>query len=136
MLKPRILIAEDNRADVELIQLALAEHGIQAELNVANRGDEAYQLILHLGKMTARPDLILMDLNLPGRTGIELLEVLRSSEEGRAIPVIVMTSSRSPADYKQVERIGITAFFRKPTDLEEFLKLGAVVKGILVSKER
>ncbi len=81
-----------------------------------------------MGATLPSPDLILMDLNLPGRGGIELLQALRASKTGaQVVPVIIMTSSRSPAHRKEAEQIGISEFFNKPTDLEEFLNLGALV---------
>ncbi|HYP13979.1 MAG TPA: response regulator [Bryobacteraceae bacterium] len=125
----RILVAEDNPADVTLVRLALGAHGVEAKLEVFGHGDLAMEAIEQIPS-GGRPDLILMDLNLPGHGGLELLAALR--ERLRLdVPVVIMTSSSAASDRQAAERLGVSHFFRKPTHLDEFLKLGAVVKRIL-----
>lgn len=127
---PRIFIVEDNPADVYLVRLALKEHGIEGEVRVAAHGDRAMELLQ--GMSTAeRPDLILMDLNLPGKGGIEILSNLRGSESYDQVPVVIMTSSSAVSDRQAAERLGIKHYFRKPTHLTEFIELGAIVRTLL-----
>ncbi len=119
-----ILLAEDNPADVYLIEEALREHGVQFQLKVAQDGEQAIQL---LTQDDARFDVVLLDLNMPKRGGSEVLEKLH----GNTVPVIVLTSSDSPADRMQAMRLGATHYIRKPTGLDDFLAIGGVIKEIV-----
>jgi len=128
---PRILLAEDNPADIYLIRTALAEHGVDLPLEVVNDGKEVLQL---LGREAISKDplkLIILDLNLPRHDGIEILQQVRDSEHLSAIPVVVLTSSDSPRDRVVASQLGATRYLRKPSNLEEFLGLGAVFKELL-----
>lgn len=129
---PRIFVAEDNPADVYLVRMALQEHGIRGELEVAGHGDRAMEILRDLAK-GPRPDLILMDLNLPGIGGIDILSNLRSINIYEGVPVVIMTSSSAASDRQAAERLGISHYFRKPTHLDDFLHLGAIVKTLLTS---
>lgn len=120
----RILLAEDNPADVYLIEEALREHGVPFELNVAEDGEQA---LLMLADHSTKPDLLLLDLNMPKRGGSEVLESL----QGSAMPVIVLTSSDSPADKVEALRLGAVHYIRKPTGLDDFLAIGATIKRIV-----
>jgi two-component system, chemotaxis family, response regulator Rcp1 len=129
MDKPvQILLAEDNPADVYLIEEALREHKIAFELTVAEDGEAAIGMIVS-GK--THPDLILLDLNMPKRSGGEVLTHLREQPHCRTTPVIVLTSSDSPSDREEVLRLGATSYIRKPTGLDEFLQIGAAIKQLL-----
>jgi len=119
-----ILLAEDNPADVYLIEEALREHGVQFQLKVAQDGEQAIQL---LTQDDTRFDVVLLDLNMPKRGGSEVLEKLH----GNTVPVIVLTSSDSPADRMQAMRLGATHYIRKPTGLDDFLAIGGVIKEIV-----
>lgn len=124
----KILLAEDNPADVYLIEEALREHKVPFELTVAEDGEAAIGMILD---GTISPNLILLDLNMPKRSGAEVLGRLRSKAAGAAIPVIVLTSSDSPTDREEALRLGATCYIRKPTGLDEFLEIGATIKQLL-----
>ncbi len=130
----RLLLVEDNEADVYLIRLALKEAGLNCELTVIPDGAAALSFLLnpenHEG---ARPDLVLLDLNVPRKSGTELLEALRSNSDLAHLPVAVMTSSSSPLDEEKIERLGVERFFTKGTNLEDFLKIGAELKEIILS---
>lgn len=128
-----ILLAEDNPADVYLIREALREHGVDATLRVASDGREVLQLICpeKAGAAVPRLDLIILDLNLPRHDGIEILERRRGSAELASVPVVVLTSSDSPRDQKVANQLGATCYLRKPSNLEEFLALGGVLKSLL-----
>jgi two-component system, chemotaxis family, response regulator Rcp1 len=121
-------VAEDNPADVYLIEEALREHHVPFELTVAEDGETAIAMVIS-GKVN--PDLVLLDLNMPKRSGVEVLMRLREQPECRALPIIVLTSSDSPADREEVLRLGATSYLRKPTGLDEFLQIGAAIKQLI-----
>lgn len=132
--RAQILVAEDNVPDVFLVREALALSEVEHDLHVVEDGEEALRFIerADFGNGDAPiPALLLLDLNLPKRTGDEILVGLRQSRTCRDIPVIIMTSSDSPKDREEAARLGAVAYFRKPSDLEEFLKLGELVRDIL-----
>jgi CheY-like chemotaxis protein len=124
----KILLAEDNPADVYLIEEALREHQVPFEITVAEDGEAAIAMIV-AGKVA--PDLILLDLNMPKRSGGEVLTHLREQPHCSTLPVIVLTSSDSPADREEALRLGATSYIRKPTGLDEFLQIGAAIKQLL-----
>jgi CheY-like chemotaxis protein len=126
---PEILLAEDNPADVYLIREALKEHGVECSLRVAADGKDVLALIV--GGRAWSPDLIILDLNLPRHDGIEILQLVRSTERVARVPVVVLTSSDSPLDRRTANELGATRYVRKPSNLEQFLQLGAVFKELL-----
>src|ERR1700683_3437765 len=129
---PKILVAEDHPADVYLIRTALEEHGIDLPVQVAADGQEVL-LIISQQEALADPqlNLIILDLNLPRHDGIEILERLRGTKRLAHIPVAVLTSSDSPRDQTVAIELGAARFLRKPSNLEQFLSLGAVFKEML-----
>jgi two-component system, chemotaxis family, response regulator Rcp1 len=124
----KILLAEDNPADVYLIEEALREHQVPFDITVAEDGEAAIAMIIG-GKV--KPDLVLLDLNMPKRSGGEVLTHLREQPHCRTLPVIVLTSSDSPSDREEALRLGATSYIRKPTGLDEFLQIGAAIKQLL-----
>jgi chemotaxis family two-component system response regulator Rcp1 len=127
---PEILLAEDNPADVYLIREALKEHGVECTVRTAADGKDALTLLCSLDQ-PYRPDLIILDLNLPRHDGIEILQTVRSNEATARIPVVVLTSSDSPRDRLTANELGATRYVRKPSNLEQFMELGAIFKGLL-----
>jgi CheY-like chemotaxis protein len=129
---PKILLAEDNPADVYLIRTALDEHGVDLPLEVAADGREVLDIIFEQGRMT-EPELklIILDLNLPRHDGIEILQRLNETKSLAGVPVVVLTSSDSPRDRIAATELGATRLLRKPSNLEQFLSLGAIFKEIL-----
>ncbi|MBC8166145.1 MAG: response regulator [Bryobacteraceae bacterium] len=123
----RILLAEDNPADVYLIEEALREHNVSFEITVAEDGEAAISM---LASKSIEPDIVLLDLNMPKRSGGEVLERLRQ-DGARNIPVIILTSSDSPADREEALRLGATRYIRKPTGLDEFLEIGRTIKELV-----
>jgi len=83
------------------------------------------------GDLPAIPDLVLLDLNLPKVSGIEVLTALRQSQHCGAVPVVVVTSSDSASDMKAIGELGVTSYFRKPHSLDAFMSLSEVIKGAL-----
>ncbi len=125
----KILLAEDNHGDVLLVREALEENRLDYELHVTTDGLEAASYIERIDSEggVPCPDLLLLDLNLPKQDGFELLNLFRAHPLCRAKPVIVITSSGAPRDRERVTALS-ARFFRKPADLDEFMKLGAMVR--------
>jgi CheY-like chemotaxis protein len=132
----RILLAEDNPADVYLIQEALREHGVQCSMHVASDGKEVLNLIAAEPAAGTEQEfsLIILDLNLPRHDGIEILERLRESARLARVPVVVLTSSDSPQDRLVATHLGARRYLRKPSNLEEFLDLGSIFKELLAQQ--
>jgi two-component system, chemotaxis family, response regulator Rcp1 len=126
----RILLVEDNAGDVFLVRRALEKHGLNHDLTVAHNGEEAMQLLeqAEKGPATNAPELVLLDLNLPKVDGSQILSHIRQTYAFATTPVIILTSSDSPADRDRALSLGANVYFRKPTDLNSFMKLGGVVE--------
>jgi CheY-like chemotaxis protein len=128
-----VLLAEDNAADVYLIREALREHQVNCNLQVSSDGQEVLEALdRELHRTSGGLKLIILDLNLPRHDGIEILERLRDSGLGY-IPVVVLTSSDSQKDRDLAMSLGAVRFLRKPSELEQFLSLGAIFKELLNS---
>jgi DNA-binding response OmpR family regulator len=128
-----LLIAEDNAADVGLIRLALRHYGLGFDVRVVNDGEEAIRFIEGVeADLTAPcPALAVLDLNLPRIGGDEILRRVRRSAKWHRVPVIVMSSSLATRDREEALMWGASAYFTKPSELEKFLELGAVIKDAL-----
>src|SRR4051794_14508682 len=133
VLATRIVLAEDNAADIGLVREALREHELQCDLQVISDGEAVVQFIegLEKNKNLPCPDLLLLDLHLPKCDGAEILERLRASERCRRTPVVILTSSSSPRDRQDAEKFAALHYFQKPSKLVDFMKLGAIIKALL-----
>lgn len=129
----QIVLAEDNNGDVILIREALKEHKVQHELHVVKDGVEAARYIQQAGQSqdVPCPDILLLDLNLPKKSGHELLELIRAHPCCAKTPVIIVTSSDAERDRKLAAELGATRYFRKPSDIDEFMRLGAIVREVV-----
>jgi CheY-like chemotaxis protein len=129
---PVILLVEDNPADSGLIREALEEHGVRCELLLVTNGQKAIEFIEKLDSNDILcPDLLILDLNLPRRSGKEILQRMRMSSQCANIPIVVLTSSDHRKDREETAFLGASRYIRKPTRLDEFLKLGGVFKEII-----
>ena len=133
-----ILLAEDSPADVGLVRLALRDQNFDHILHVATDGEEAIAFIEKADRDSnlPGPDLILLDMHLPRYSGEQILQRLRSTERYAQTPVVVMTSSDSPADQDRAQKHAALFYFRKPSRLDEFIHLGAIVSEILRKNTR
>lgn len=124
-----ILLVEDNIGDVRLIREALKDAKVRNNLHVVKDGVEAMALLRKEGAHASapRPDLILLDLNLPRMDGREVLAAMKQDEAFRQIPVVMLTTSQAEQDVFESYRLGANAYVTKPVDFEQFLK---VVKSI------
>jgi len=130
-----ILVVEDNEADVYLLRKAFEHAGLDTDLTVIDDGAEALAYVRGDGqhRYARRPHVALLDLNLPKNEGTDVLEALRANANLSSIPVIVLTSSASPADRLRLEHLRVDRFVTKPPDLEEFLKIGNLVSDLLLN---
>jgi chemotaxis family two-component system response regulator Rcp1 len=120
---------------VFLIREAIEAAGLNADLEVVQDGEKA---ILFFDRVDnddtlATPVLVILDINLPKRHGDEVLEQMRNSRRCRHALVLVVTSSDSQRDRDAMARLGVNGYFRKPSDYEEFMKLGDLVKRLVSS---
>jgi two-component system, chemotaxis family, response regulator Rcp1 len=120
-----ILLVEDNPADARLVREALKEAQIPVQLCVASDGADALDFVLRRGphSRAPRPDLILLDLNLPKRNGSEVLRLLKADPDLRRIPVIVMTTSRAEQDIRGAYDLNANCYIEKPVELDRFLEV-------------
>ncbi len=127
-----VLLVEDNPADTYIVRQSLNEYLEDFDMWIVEDGEKAFRLIEEIDSNEAIPcpSVLLLDLNLPKRSGHEVLKRVRSSRCG-SIPIVIVTSSDSPSDRLEASRLGATAYFRKPADLDEFMKVGEVVRRVL-----
>ncbi|MDY6958899.1 MAG: response regulator [Halobacteriota archaeon] len=123
-LKPiEILLVEDNPGDVRLTQEAFKEGKLKNNLYVAKDGVEAIEFLRHQGEYSdsPRPDLILLDLNMPRKSGKEVLEEVKADEELRRIPVVILTTSKAEEDIFRSYDLHANCFITKPVDMDQFI---------------
>jgi CheY-like chemotaxis protein len=119
----RILLVEDSPADIELTRQALAEAEIETDVMVCGDGEAAVQYLRREGEHAAapRPDLIVLDLNLPKKDGRELLVDIKRDADLGLIPVVVLTTSASEEDVLHAYREHVNCYIRKPVRLQDFI---------------
>jgi len=124
-----ILLVEDNPGDVDLAREGLAEGKIRNILHVVEDGEEAMAYLRRQGKYTdaVRPDLILLDLNLPRKDGREVLAEVKADEDLKQIPVVVLTTSKSEEDILKSYKLHANCYITKPLNFTRFIE---VVKAI------
>jgi two-component system, chemotaxis family, response regulator Rcp1 len=129
----QILLAEDNGADVVLIREALKGLKRGHDLVVVPDGEKAMDLIERIDQqgLAPCPSILLLDLNLPRRSGTEVLQRLRQSPKCCGIPVVILTASEAPRDIESAKQLRADFYFRKPSDLTEFMKIREVVEALL-----
>lgn len=129
---PWILFIEDNPGDVLLVKTALKEIGRDAQLDTAQDGEAALGKLQALAKdENTQPDLILLDLNLPRVSGLELLEYIRSHPFLSRIPAVVLTTSNAPRDRARCEELGSTGYLVKPARYEGYLAIARQLEPLL-----
>ena len=124
-----ILLVEDNPGDIRLTQEAFRDGKVANNMSVVTDGVEAMAFLHQEGKYTEapRPDIILLDLNLPKKDGREVLAELKQDPSLRRIPVIVLTTSKAEQDILNSYDMHVNCYITKPIDLEEFIR---IVEGI------
>ncbi|HEV8537762.1 MAG TPA: response regulator [Bacteroidota bacterium] len=127
----RILLAEDNENDIELTLAALTEKNLANRVDVVRDGAEALDYLYCRGKYAARdsgnPVVLLLDLKMPKKDGLEVLQDLKSDGRLKNIPIVVLTSSRQEQDLVESYHLGANAYVVKPVGFDEFL---TAIKGL------
>lgn len=120
-----ILLVEDNPADVRLTQEALKDGKLLNTLSVVGDGVEAIAFLRRQGKYAdaPRPDLILLDLNLPKKDGREVLAEIKTDETLKSIPVVVLTVSKAEEDILKTYKLHANCYITKPVDLDQFISV-------------
>ena len=123
-----ILLAEDDLGDQELTKRALEEGKVENELYIVKDGEEALDYLFRRGRYTdpetsPRPDLFLLDLNMPKLDGRQVLEQIRSIHELRNIRVVVLTTSHQEEDITRSYDLGVHSYITKPVDLDQFFNV-------------
>lgn len=124
-----ILVVEDNPGDARLTREVLNESNIPSCLYIVNDGVEAMEFLRNKGRFkdSPKPDLIIMDLNLPRKDGRELLAEVKDDENLKYIPIVIMTISQAEEDILKSYKLHANCFITKPIDLNEFIK---VIKSV------
>lgn len=130
-VRHHIVIVEDCASDVALLNESLTMAGVEYELRVAENGDEGMALVARLGVDLPMPHLVILDLNLPGYSGWEILDELRTHAALAKVPVVVMSGSLNPKDAEIAMAKGATLFLVKAHDLDTYLEHGRTLKGLM-----
>lgn len=128
-----ILLVEDDEDDVYFVSDALRRSGIELPLEIARDGQAAVDFLFKATERAAlgkelRPCLVLLDLNLPRKTGLEVLKWIRQESSCKTILVIVLTSSTSESDMNQAYSLGANSYLIKPTDATKLREVGQIIK--------
>ena len=120
-----ILFVEDNPGDVRLTQEALREAKMRVNVRVVWDGEEAIEYLRKEGQYAdaLRPDLILLDLNLPKKSGREVLAEIKADRDLRSIPVVILTSSKAEEDIAKTYNLHANCYVTKPADLDQFIRV-------------
>lgn len=126
----KVWIIEDSEADVFLIRESLNRAGFRYPVTIASDGEKALALIDDAVRNHADVGGIILDLNLTTHSGFEILRRLRATRELAAVSVVILTSSDSPQDRLQAQNLGALAYFRKPLELDEFMRIGGQIADV------
>ena len=128
-----ILLAEDDPGDQELTRRALEQSRIRNELYIVEDGEEALDYLLRRGKYenpasSPKPDLMLLDLNMPKMDGKQLLKQMRADPSLRRIPVVALTTSKQESDIIRTYDLGANSYIVKPVNMDQFINAVKVLK--------
>lgn len=120
-----ILLVEDNLGDARLTREALKEGKVHSHLHWVKDGVEALEFLHRRGKHQSapRPDIILLDLNLPKKDGREVLQEIKEDDRLKRIPVVILTTSKAEEDVLRTYELHANCYVTKPVDLEQFIKV-------------
>ena len=126
-----ILLVEDNPADVRLTVEAFKEGTVRHKLSVARDGVEALDILFRRGihNQAVRPDIILLDLNLPRKDGREVLQTIKADQTLRRIPVVVLTTSSAEEDILRSYDLHVNCYITKPVDMERFIEVVRAIEN-------
>lgn len=129
--KIEILLIEDNPGDVRLIQEAFKDSKVIGNFQVSGDGEAAIEYLSKVGEngLNTRPDMIFLDLNLPKKNGLEVLEEIKSNPLLRSIPVVVLTTSSSEEHVYRSYNLNANCYITKPVDFEQFINVVKVIES-------
>lgn len=133
-----ILMVEDNPADIRLTKEAFKDAKVLNNMHIASDGEEAIAFLRKAGAYAGapRPDLILLDLNLPKKDGREVLAEIKEDADLRRIPVVVLTTSDDEKDIFKAYDLHVNAYVKKPVDLNQFMKVVEAVEDFWLTVVR
>lgn len=133
-----ILIIEDNKPEQVILQEAFTEAGVQCQLSMVNDGIEALRFMNQEGefKDAPRPQLIILDLNLPRKNGREVLVEIKNNPQWSHIPILIFSNSESPRDIQECYSRHASAYLNKPSSFQEFVELACVINVFWVKVVR
>ena len=128
-----LFLVEDNPADVQLFRMALDDAGVECNLVVFEDGGEVIEYVRKTdpARPQAKPDLMILDLNLPKNDGLEILEILRDTPLYADVSIVVLSSSSSVRERAKLAAFQVREFIAKPPDLQEYLNIGKIVRNLL-----
>ena len=128
--RPIILLVEDNPADLRLAQEVLKEAKLDHQLLVARDGEEAMQILMQQGSHAGdpRPDMVLLDLNLPRKSGREVLAAVKGDARLRSIPVLILSTSKAESDVRACYDAHANCFLAKPVSIDDFARLAELIR--------
>ena len=125
---PPILLVEDNPMDLDLTLRAFAKRKFSNSIQVARDGEEALAFLPRWAAGEAMPAVILLDINLPKVNGLDVLKQLKSHEQFRRIPVVMLTSSREHSDLKAAYDLGVNSYIEKPVSFSKFIEVAGQIE--------
>jgi len=133
-----ILLIEDNPADIRLTREVLALWSRRNNLNVAQNGDEALSYLRREGAHAGKPgvNMVLLDLNLPGKSGLEVLAEIKNDEKLKQVPVLVLSTSFMETDVLKAYRAHANCYIVKPVDFDEFGRVAKAIEDFWFSAAR
>ena len=133
-----VLLVEDNEGDIELTREALKSAKVHNRLNVVRDGIEAMEYLRRQGRFAraVRPDLVLLDLNMPRKNGREVLAEIKGDPDLRSIPVVILTTSEAEQDILKAYELAANCYITKPVDFAQFLDVVKSIEGFWMSVVR
>jgi CheY-like chemotaxis protein len=133
-----VLLVEDDPGDIVLIQEAFEFNKVHNNLNIVHDGEQAIAFLRREGEYAdaTRPDLVLLDLNLPRKDGREVLQEVKSDEDLRTIPIVVLTTSEAEEDVLRSYQLHANAYVTKPVDFDRFVSIVRQIDEFFVSVVR
>ncbi|WP_219511480.1 response regulator [Nonomuraea ceibae] len=130
-----VLLVEDDQGDILLTREAFELNKVSNRLHVVNDGEQAMDFLRQKGEHAGvpRPDLILLDLNLPRKSGLEVLEEVKLDEDLRTIPVVVLTTSEAEEDILLSYKMHANAYVAKPVDFQQFIRVVRQIDNFFVT---
>jgi CheY-like chemotaxis protein len=129
--KPRILLVEDNPGDIRLTQEAFKESALDIQMDVVTDGEMALDFLFKKGRFadSPKPDIVLLDLNLPKKNGIEVLKEVKAEQTLKKIPIIVLTTSDADHDISKAYSLHANCYILKPVDFDDFARVIKLIEA-------